>query len=118
MFKITRLGVLSVGKISVIINLFVGLIIGLIVTIFSVIGLSVLTSASGNASSLPPWALYSAIIIFPIFFGIFGFINGIIGALLFNLASKIGNGFDLEIEEIEEIQQSPRHSAQGMQTRQ
>ncbi len=97
---ITRVGVLSVAKISAVLYAGVGLIIG---ALFSLIGLAGFAGglASDNAGGAFGSALFGvgAIIILPIFYGIFGFIGTLIGAFLFNLAAGLTGGVEIEVKD-------------------
>lgn len=96
---ITRVGVLSVAKISAVLYAGVGLMIG---GLFSLIGLA--GFAGGLASDSPGGAVGSAlfgvgaIIILPIVYGVIGFVATLIGAALFNLAAGITGGVEIEVK--------------------
>lgn len=93
MMKLKKIDVLSAGKISGMISLIVGLILGIFSAVFGGIALSLM----GFAAGVGMWA----IIIFPIVYGLIGFIAGIIGAALFNLVAKwkFIDGLEIEIQE-------------------
>ena len=81
MQKVKRIGVLSLAKIS---GIFFA-IFGLIVTVFAPIGMK------------EPYFGTATIIVFPILYGIVGFVGGLITAFFYNLvAGKIG-GLEVEI---------------------
>ena len=81
--EITRVGVLTVGKISAVIYGIAGLIGGAIFTLLALAG-----AGGGGAGVL--FGL-GAIIILPVLYGVLGFVGGIIAAALYNLAAgKIG----------------------------
>lgn len=99
---IKRIGPLSCAKIAGVTYGVFGLIGGAIVSLFAVIG-TALSSANPDASAkaLSPalGALMGvgAIIVFPILYGVLGFIFALIGAWLYNLvASKVG-GIEVDI---------------------
>ena len=81
--RIKKVGVLSVANISAIVNLFVGILAGLAMFL-----LSFATPIPGISSNLN----YLVIIIFPIAYGIIGFVAGAIGAFFYNIAAKITKG--------------------------
>ncbi len=94
-----KLGVMSVAKLEAVVFAVVGLIEGIVFAIASTI-----ISSSASAMGIAGLELLAelgvlAIIILPIVLGIFGFIAGAIGALIYNLiAGKVG-GIEMEFEE-------------------
>ena len=85
MATITKMDVMSYAKLSTVLNVFVGAILGIIYFLILLV--------SGNVA-----IGIAALIGTPIFLGIFGFITGAIGALIFNLAVKWSGGLELTIE--------------------
>jgi len=89
-----RVGVLSVGKIMGAIYVVLGLLIGGIVSLFAVLGASF-----GGREALPGIVGgVAAIVLLPIFYGILGFLGGIITAALYNVAARLLGGIELEFE--------------------
>jgi len=88
-----RVGVLSVGKIMGGLYAVLGLFIGAIVALLSMLG----ATFSGR-DALPGLLGVGAIIIAPIVYGATGFIGGIIGAVLYNVAGGLIGGIELEFE--------------------
>ena len=89
MQKVKRIGVLSLAKISGILYAIFGLIFGVLFAILPLMGLNVdeTTLFFGTAT----------IIVFPILYGIMGFIGGLITAFFYNLVvGKIG-GLEVEL---------------------
>lgn len=86
---IRKIGVVSLANISGLVNAFIGLLFGIVVTIMSLLA-SPLTAGLGFGSIGT-----FAIIIFPIFYGIMGFISGAVFGIFYNLAAKIGKGVKL-----------------------
>lgn len=86
MTKITKFGVLSVAKLQGIVMAIMGLIVGLIIVSINATSFGVLRS------------LFFAIIVFPIFYGILGFVLGALGAFLYNLVAKRIGGIEIELE--------------------
>ena len=104
--RVTRLGVLSVAKLQGIIGVVIGLLIsipyGLIFMFLGAVllsGTSTTHSADGGAGSIVIGVLI--MIGAPILYGIFSFIAGAIGALIYNGASKLVGGLEMEIENID-----------------
>lgn len=95
---IKKLDVLSVGKITGIIAAAFGLLAGLILLLFG--GLFAgLAGAAGEGSPLA--ALGGGVfglIALPVIYGVFGFIGGVIQALVYNLAAGVIGGIRIETE--------------------
>lgn len=91
---ITKIGVLSLGKIMGIIYAILGLIFGAIMTLFSLAAGPMMYGQGAEGMLLGA----GAIIVLPIFYGILGFLSGIITALVFNAVTGIIGGLELEVE--------------------
>lgn len=94
MVKLRRVGVLSVGKISAILGVIIGFIVGVIYAFIFVI-------AGAISGELPFGGIFGifAVIVFPIMYGIFGFVGGVIEAFLYNLVAGWIGGIELHFEE-------------------
>jgi hypothetical protein len=99
---IKSIGVLSVAKIYAAIMFVISLLIsipyGLFIMIF---GVAAMGSGAKEGMAAGGGAIVIGIIIMiviPIVYGVFGFIGGAIGALLYNLFSKMVGGVELEVE--------------------
>jgi hypothetical protein len=92
---IKRVGVMSVGKIYGVMCAAIGLLLGLVMAAAGSIGAG-LASASG--SSALPFAGFgvAAIVVFPILYGIFGFIGGLISGALYNVFAGMVGGVEIE----------------------
>ena len=89
--KLKRLGVLSVGLMTGVIYGLIGLIAGIFITLISVVAGGVFDQAGfGYLLGV------GSIIFLPIFYGIAGFIGGLITALIYNLAAKFTGGIEME----------------------
>lgn len=85
MQKVKKIGVLSLAKILGLLYAIMGLIVGAFLAIFAPVGMGALYFGGAGVA------------IFPIFYGILGFIGGLITAFFYNLiASKVG-GLEVEI---------------------
>jgi len=100
--KLQKLGVMSVAKFGGI----YGLIIGLLTAVF----LIVIGSFASGASEVQIQGilLYSAILWVPAFYGISGFLGGIIGGFLFNLIAKMSGGVEMHFIEMDEKKKAPK----------
>lgn len=100
---IRRIGVLSVAKISAIIAAVIGLLIGILIFLASLAGapMSSPDAMAGSNDAGMAWisglgAL--AIVVFPIMYGIVGFIGGAIQGWVYNIAAKFVGGVRIETE--------------------
>lgn len=88
---------LSVAKVVGLVDAFMGLIIG---ACFSLIGMAASSFVPHGDSSMPPMfgAMFgaAAIVLMPIFYGVFGFIVGLIGAVIYNVVAKMTGGIEIE----------------------
>ena len=101
---IRRFNVFSVAKIQgflgFVIGLLIGVIYGLVVMIFGA-AISSLAPQGDSQAMGGVGAIVLGLIIMiavPIFYGVLGFIGGIIGALVYNLAAGVVGGLTFELE--------------------
>ena len=95
MQEIKKVGILSVAKIGLLFGVLLGLVLGIVMAFVSQYAPLEL------ASSLPVSDLLTglkAIIIAPLFYGIFYFIAGIVGAALYNLFSGWVGGVKVDFK--------------------
>ena len=94
---VTRVGPLSFAKISGVVYALVGLIAGACFSLVSLVG-----GLAGAKAGMAPFGMFfgvAAIVVFPIMYGVGGFVFSLIGAALYNLvASKVG-GVELQMNE-------------------
>lgn len=96
---IKSIRVLSLGKVVGSIYAGMGLIFGGIFSLFSIFG-----AAIGSAASDSPEAWFGllfgvgAVIILPLFYGIFGFLGGLLTAAIYNLVANVVGGLEFEVE--------------------
>ena len=91
---VRRVGALSYAKLNGMLCAFIGLLIGAVFSLLSLIGASMGSKGSGAMGMLMG---VGAIILFPIFYGIIGFIAGLIGAFLYNLVAGWVGGIELDV---------------------
>ncbi len=89
---IKRFNVVSVGKIYGMLGVIMGVIVGIIFLLFSLIGFPL--EEAGSSILLGLFSL----VLYPIFFGIGGFINGVIIAFLYNVAANWIGGVKVDLE--------------------
>ena len=103
--QIKRMGVLSCAKIYAITLAAMGLIIGVIYgLIFMVVGGAMMAGGGRDAGAAGASSLVIGLVMMiaiPVFYGIIGFIGGIIGALVYNVAAGVVGGLELEIENMD-----------------
>ncbi len=96
MVKLTKIGVLSLGKFQAIFMFIFGLIFAIF---YVIIEKAVIPLISTYSATTPKGIGFLALILFPVIYAIIGFVTGVIMALLYNLISKFLGGIDLEFEE-------------------
>ncbi len=106
--RIRKLGILSVAKMYAAMMLVMSLLIaipyGLFIIIFALIG----GASAGSQDGMAGLALGGGGIVFgliimiaiPIFYGIMGFIGGLISALVYNIFAGMVGGIEIEVENI------------------
>ena len=97
--KVRRLGVLSLGKVMGALYGLLGLIFGALFSVFSLIGAG-FAGAGGAGEDAVLGLVFGvgAVIILPLVYGFFGFIGGLLTALLFNLVTGIAGGLEMEVD--------------------
>jgi hypothetical protein len=93
---VKSLGVVSVGKMYGAISAAMGLLFGIGIALFSVLGASLADST--QSAILGPVLGVGAVIALPIFYGVLGFIGGVIGAALYNLFAAMVGGVEIQTE--------------------
>src|SRR5215207_2968712 len=103
--QIRRMGVLSCAKIYSITLAAMGLIIGVIYgLIFMVVGGAMMAGGGRDAGMAGGSSLVIGLVMMiaiPVFYGFIGFIGGIIGALVYNVAAGVVGGLELELENLD-----------------
>jgi hypothetical protein len=98
--ELKRVGVASAGKIFGIWYAAIGLLIGGIVALASLFGAG-MASVSNSGDAPPAWLAgvfgLGAIVIMPVFYGVLGFVMGLITALIYNLCARFVGGLELEL---------------------
>ena len=92
-------GVLSAGKVSGVICALIGLLAGGFMVLASLAGVAFNAQGQGGGPQIPAMFFgVAALILVPIFYGVFGFIGGIIYAAIYNLVAGMVGGLELEFE--------------------
>src|SRR3989344_4685650 len=92
---ISRINVLSAGKIAGALYFVFGLIAGIIFSLFGFIGASFSDEPGMGIAGTIFGGM--AILFLPIMYGVMGFIGGTVGAALYNLAARYMGGIEVEV---------------------
>lgn len=95
-----RIDPLSCGKMLGCLYAILGLLMGAIVLVFGAIGLAGGAGAAGGGDLAAGIGgmLFMAVMA-PFFYGVMGFIGGLISALLYNLCGAVVGGIEMQFEE-------------------
>jgi hypothetical protein len=96
--ELKRIGPLSAGKVLGIMSFVMGLVIGLITVVFSLATSAYFGDVFGDSSTLSMMFGFGSLLIMPFIYGVLGFIQGLIGAWLYNLIARILGGIHLELQ--------------------
>lgn len=94
MAVVKKIGVLSIAKLQAIIMALVGLAVGIFYAIFAK---AIAAAGTAETTVAPIQFGWIGIIIFPIFYGVLGFLTGAVGAWVYNLLAKWIGGVELEL---------------------
>ncbi len=89
---IRSVGIFSVGKVFFCLYALIGLMAGAVFSLVAVAG-----AAVGGAGPMEMVFGLGAVIIMPIFYGLAGFIGGIVVALLYNLVASLVGGIEIQL---------------------
>jgi hypothetical protein len=92
-WRVKRVGVLSAATMSAVVYAVLGLLIGLAVT-----GISLLSPAVAVPFVHSPLLGALAMITLPVVYGAIGFVVGLAGAAVYNLAARLAGGIKLLLE--------------------
>jgi hypothetical protein len=95
---IKRVQPVPLGKMFGLLNAVVGLLAGVVV---SLVSLAFPAFGGMPQQSFPGMSLFfgvGAIVFLPIFYGLFGFLSGLIGAALYNVLAKVVGGVVIDVE--------------------
>jgi hypothetical protein len=96
--RITRIGPFSVAKVAFILYGGIGLIIGCIVALASLLGATLGATEGEHSALLGAIFGVGAVILFPLFYGVFGASGALISAALYNVVAGIVGGVELTME--------------------
>lgn len=92
MAVLKRIDPISLARVYAVISLIVGLIVGIFVALTG----SLIALAPGSSRIVAAFGIAS-VIIFPIFYGVTGFVAGYVGALIYNIVAKNVGGVKLSL---------------------
>lgn len=96
---ISKIGILSAGKFLGTLYALIGLIVGGLFTLLALIGAGIGMANQQGGGGIGALVFgFGAIICAPIFYGVAGFIGGILMALLYNLVAALVGGIEIEVE--------------------
>ena len=98
MIQVKRLGVLSLGKMLGLLYALLGFIIGLIFSCVSLVGSVAMISELGGEGAFGLLFGIGSIVLFPIFYGVIGFIAGLLVAFLYNIIARFVGGIEIYTE--------------------
>jgi hypothetical protein len=93
---ITRVNPVSVAKVAAVLYAGIGLIAGALFSLIGMVGVGAALAGTEGAGFLSGLFGVGAIIFLPICYAIFGFIGSFIAALIFNFASGLTGGIEIE----------------------
>lgn len=94
---LNRIGVLSCGKVMGVMYALIGLIIGVFFSLFAVLGAAISAGMGEGDGGIGMLFGAGAVIIMPIFYGICGFLGGLISAAVYNLVARIVGGLEMDL---------------------
>lgn len=98
MMMIRSIGILSSGKVMGALYAIMGLIVGALFSLVSLVGFAASVASSGDTGAIFSMLFgLGAIILMPLFYGIMGFIGGIIMALIYNVVASMVGGIEIEL---------------------
>ena len=101
---VTRVGVLSIGKLFGTVNLIVGLATGLIASIAATITYLPSEAHTFTEGLLGALAIIlAAVILYPLVMFLFGWIYGVLVSFIFNVVIGVSGGVELQVNENKSI---------------
>lgn len=93
---IRKIDPLSAGKVLALVQALIGLVAGLFLSLVAVFGIA---AGGGDGVAAGVITGLGAVIMLPLTYGIMGFLGGVLGAFLYNVAASMVGGIELETEE-------------------
>lgn len=96
MIKIRKISAMSLAKLLGLVYLIIGLVMGALGTVFAFAGLQ--NPIPITAGIFLPAFGKASIIFVPVFLALYGFILGLVSAVLYNLVAKRTGGLEVELD--------------------
>jgi hypothetical protein len=98
--RVTRIGVLSAGKLYGLLAGFFGLLFGVFVALFSVVGAGFAAQNGDGAEGALGFLMgVGAVVFLPILYGVIGFVSGVLTAWIYNLLAGAVGGLEIELSQ-------------------
>jgi hypothetical protein len=94
---IKRINAMSIAKVAGLIYAVIGLLIGALFSLFAIGGSMFLPEDSSGGAFGAIFGV-AAIVLVPVFYGVLGFVATFVGALIFNAASGVTGGVEIEVQ--------------------
>lgn len=99
---IRSIGILSLGKLMGLMYAGIGALFGVLYALFALIGGGAMMAMGGGGEAFSGGMMMgmglAAVIVLPIFYGLLGFLAGLLSAWLYNLAAKYVGGVEVDIQ--------------------
>ncbi len=97
MATVKRVGVISLGKILGCVYALIGLIVGAFVSVLSLAGAFAASTGGDRVAAM----LFggAAVIVFPLMYGLLGFLGGLLMAALYNVCASAVGGLEIELDQ-------------------
>ncbi|MEJ2549950.1 MAG: hypothetical protein P8Z42_07875 [Anaerolineales bacterium] len=96
--ELKRIGPLSAGKILGVMGFIVGLLMGVFTIVVSMATSAYFGDSFRNSSIMSAVFGIGSILVMPFIYGIIGFLQGLVGAWLYNLIAQFLGGVHLDLE--------------------
>ena len=96
---ISKIGVLSLGKILGVTYALLGLLVGGVFALISLAGAGLASASDDGTAPAFVGAMFGvgAVIFLPIFYGVMGFVGGLIGAVIYNVVAGMIGGIEMDV---------------------
>lgn len=94
--RLRRIGVMSVGMFGAAAGAIGGMIAGAMFFLISLVGVG---AAGGQNAGIPMVGGVAALVMVPLMYGIFGFIGGIVNAVIYNVVAGMSGGIEMEFSQ-------------------
>jgi hypothetical protein len=96
--QLTRIGPLSVGRLAFVLYAAIGFIVGAMFAVFSLFGAALGAHAGEDSAIFGALFGLGAIVFFPVLYGVFGGLGGMLMAALYNVVAGFTGGVEVTLE--------------------